>query len=327
MRAGKARLEVVAAQTRAAPEVEVAAPPGCEALAGGGAIKGPAAVVLCQLLGAHLPDIQVCVAEGVCWGCGVVFAAHRRSCAAPDYPPESAAAGDDGDHRRQQASTTTANTIAPLHTQDDTFTSSDPSVFRAASGSDLAVAANVRTASGWLFPLPGALLFLGRPPRFVRHADVAGVEFARVGATSSTFDVTVHLTHEAGGGRVEFGQIDRAELARLQGYVQERRLPVRGKGRAKAVCIWRGGGMCVLLWWCWWCCWWLSRRSWAPIKLNPLLLTCQTMPPPQMPLTDRRARPEHQAAGRGRRRRGGRRRRQAPRRGGIRRRRGAGGGR
>ena len=45
-------------QTRAKPEVKVAVPPGCEHLAEGPTLAGAAAVVLCQLLGAHLPDIQ-----------------------------------------------------------------------------------------------------------------------------------------------------------------------------------------------------------------------------------------------------------------------------
>lgn len=116
--------------------------------------------------------------------------------------------------------------------QDDTFTSSDPSVFRAVSG-DLAISANVRTASGWLFPLPGALLFLGKPARFVRHEDVIGAEFARVGV-SSTFDLTLNL---AGGGQLEFGQIDQGELPRIQAYVAERRLPVGAWGEGAP--IWR----------------------------------------------------------------------------------------
>ncbi|KIZ02697.1 hypothetical protein MNEG_5261 [Monoraphidium neglectum] len=162
IKAGKQRLDVIVAQTKVSPEVSVAVPPGCEQLASGPTLAGPAAVVLCQLLGAHIPDIL-----------------------------------------------------------DDTFTSSDPSVFKASSG-DLAISANVRTASGWLFPLPGALLFLGKPAHFLRHSEIAGVEFARLG-TSSTFDLTVHVR---GGGRVEFGQVGQGEAPRLQAYVQERRLPV-----------------------------------------------------------------------------------------------------
>ena len=46
-------------QTKATPEVTVQVPPGCEHLSDGPTLTGPAAVVLCQLMGAHLPDIQV----------------------------------------------------------------------------------------------------------------------------------------------------------------------------------------------------------------------------------------------------------------------------
>ena len=135
--------------------------------------------------------------------------------------------------------------------QDDTFTSSDPAVFRAASG-DLAVSTNVRTAGGWLFPLPGALLFLGKPAQFIRHSEVAGCEFARVGATSSTFDLEVRLTGlgQSGGkgARVEFGQMDRGDLPRLQAYVAERRLPVRADRARGRGFRWglgdEGGGGC-----------------------------------------------------------------------------------
>ena len=214
-------------QTKASPEVTVTLPPGVD-LGGGPTLTGPAAVVLCQLLGTHVPDIQV---------------GGRRSL---ERVPTSARVRTHNTHACVQIIDTThasmhvhvhthTHTQSHAHTaplQDDTFTSSDPSVFRAASG-DLAVSANVRTASGWLFPLPGALLFLGKPARFVRHEDVAGVEFDRVG-TSSTFDMTLRL---AGGGRLEFGQLEQGELPRVQAYVAERRLLVRRGLVAGAVWI------------------------------------------------------------------------------------------
>ena len=84
------------------------------------------------------------------------------------------------------------------------------------------MARQVAALGGALAPLPGALLFLGKPARFVRHKDVAGVEFDRVGA-SSTFDMTLRL---AGGGRLEFGQLEQGELPRVQACVAERRLLV-----------------------------------------------------------------------------------------------------
>jgi len=62
----------------------------------------------------------------------------------------------------------------------------------------------------------------------VRHDQIAGWEFERVGAASSTFDCVVHLG--GGRGRLELGQIDQGEAGRLQAYVQERGLPVRVGG-------------------------------------------------------------------------------------------------
>lgn len=76
--------------------------------------------------------------------------------------------------------------------------------------------ANVKVSSGFLFPLATAFAFLERPALFVPHASVARVEMIRANGVSSTFDVVLELQ---GGERLEFGQIDRAELGRVQSYM------------------------------------------------------------------------------------------------------------
>lgn len=110
----------------------------------------------------------------------------------------------------------------------EAFISPDPDVFTSATGGNLAVAANNKVAAGYLFPLPDALCFVERPALLVRHADISCVELGRANGVSSTFDLIITLNKqpgEKGGQMLEFGQIDRSDLGRIQSYIAARRLP------------------------------------------------------------------------------------------------------
>lgn len=41
--------------------------------------------------------------------------------------------------------------------------------------------ANLKAQQGWLYPLPGALLYVGRPALFLRPADLTSLELLRAG--------------------------------------------------------------------------------------------------------------------------------------------------
>lgn len=56
-------------------------------------------------------------------------------------------------------------------------------------------------------------------------------ELCRAGGSSSTFDLVLHLK---GGELVEFSQIDRSELGRLQSYIAQCKIKV-------GTLVWRAG--------------------------------------------------------------------------------------
>jgi hypothetical protein len=99
------------------------------------------------------------------------------------------------------------------------------------------VAANKGAQSGWLVPLSAGLCYLGKQGSFLPHSNISRVQFHRTGGSSSTFDITIKLAAAAGAGgavagagsrSLELGQIDAAELPKLQTYCMNQRIKVRG---------------------------------------------------------------------------------------------------
>lgn len=102
------------------------------------------------------------------------------------------------------------------------------------------VAANKGAQSGWLVPLSAGLCYLGKQGSFMPKASISRLLFHRTGGSSSTFDITIKLQAAAasaaagggGGGKggsrsLELGQIDAAELPKLQAYCMNQRIKVR----------------------------------------------------------------------------------------------------
>lgn len=96
------------------------------------------------------------------------------------------------------------------------------------------IAANRGATAGWLVPLSVGLCYIGKPGTFVPSSSIAKVLFHRTGAGSSTFDVTIKLAPGAADAAaaaakpLELGQIDAAELNKLQGYLLAQRIRVSG---------------------------------------------------------------------------------------------------
>lgn len=101
------------------------------------------------------------------------------------------------------------------------------------------VAANKGAQSGWLVPLSAGLCYLGKQGSFMPHSNISRVQFHRTGGSSATFDITIKLAAAAGAGggsaaagggsrSLELGQIDAAELPKLQAYCMNQRIKVRG---------------------------------------------------------------------------------------------------
>lgn len=97
---------------------------------------------------------------------------------------------------------------------------------------DLMIAANKGASPGWLVPLSAGLCYVGKPGSFMSSSSISKVLFHRAGGSSSTFDITIKLRPAAVGGGaaakpLELGQIDAAELNKLQGYLMMQRIKVR----------------------------------------------------------------------------------------------------
>lgn len=98
------------------------------------------------------------------------------------------------------------------------------------------IAANKGASPGWLVPLSAGLCYLGKPGRFMTGVSISKVLFHRIGGSSSTFDLTIKFRPKATGAAAdkpfELGQIDAAELPRLQAYLMAHRVKVRERTSA-----------------------------------------------------------------------------------------------
>lgn len=86
------------------------------------------------------------------------------------------------------------------------------------------ISANSGANPGWLVPLSAGLCYVGKPGCFMSNSSISKVLFHRAGGGSSTFDITVKCT--AAAKPFELGQIDAAELNKLQVYLMSQRIKV-----------------------------------------------------------------------------------------------------
>lgn len=88
------------------------------------------------------------------------------------------------------------------------------------------VAANKGAQPGWLVPLSAGLCYVGKQGSFMPQSGISRVLFHRTGGSSATFDITIKLASGAAGKSLELGQIDAAELPKLQAYCLNHRIKV-----------------------------------------------------------------------------------------------------
>jgi hypothetical protein len=92
------------------------------------------------------------------------------------------------------------------------------------------VAANKGVNPGWLVPLSAGLCYVGKAGCFMPRGRISRLTFHRTGGGSATFDVSIKLAAAAGAAAaatLELGQIDAAELPKLQAYCADQRIRVR----------------------------------------------------------------------------------------------------
>lgn len=93
-----------------------------------------------------------------------------------------------------------------------------------------AVKCAVKASDGHLYPLEKAFFFIPKPTIYIRHADIASVEFGRYqldtlsGVSSRSFDLKVYTK---GGIEHQFANIPREEYQNLYNFIMEKNLSIR----------------------------------------------------------------------------------------------------
>lgn len=94
------------------------------------------------------------------------------------------------------------------------------------------VKCSIKANEGHLFPLDRSLLFVPKPATYVSLDDIASVTMSRVGgavSASRTFDITVHLKGNKGGGEHQFSNINREEQNSLESFFKAKNIKTKNE--------------------------------------------------------------------------------------------------
>ena len=102
-----------------------------------------------------------------------------------------------------------------------------PGSFLGHSGTP-AITCSYRAASGFIYPLERGLIYIYKPPIYLRYDEMQRVEFERTGGTSRSFDIKVLTIHDI---TYTFSSIERGEYSRLYDYLKEKNIKVTTSGK------------------------------------------------------------------------------------------------
>jgi structure-specific recognition protein 1 len=103
-----------------------------------------------------------------------------------------------------------------------------PGTFRSRSNAP-AVKCAIKANDGYLYPLEKAFFFITKPTIYIRHADIASLEFGRYqsdiasGASSRSFDLKFHTK---GGVEYQFSNIAREEYQNIYDFIIDKKLNI-----------------------------------------------------------------------------------------------------
>lgn len=100
-----------------------------------------------------------------------------------------------------------------------------PGDFKSARGAK-AVNCSVRAAEGYMYPLKSSLVFIHKPVLYLRHSEIAHVEFSRLSGASRTFDLIVKMLRDT-EPTVTFLSIDREEQQGLIDYLRASNVKIK----------------------------------------------------------------------------------------------------
>jgi len=91
-----------------------------------------------------------------------------------------------------------------------------------------AVSCSYKAASGFIYPLERGLIFIYKPPIFVKYEDVQSINFARSGGTNRSFDIEVSTR---GDTVYTFSSIEKDEYSRLYDFFKAKKIAVKTVGK------------------------------------------------------------------------------------------------
>ena len=91
-----------------------------------------------------------------------------------------------------------------------------------------AISCSYKAASGMIYPLERAFMFVYKPPIFVKYDEVKVVNFARSGGTNRSFDIEIHTR---GDTVYTFSSIEKDEYHRLYDFLKNKKLNVKATGK------------------------------------------------------------------------------------------------
>ncbi|CAH0398245.1 unnamed protein product [Chilo suppressalis] len=92
-----------------------------------------------------------------------------------------------------------------------------------------AIACSYKAAAGYLYPLEKGFIYVHKPPVHIRFEEIASVNFARGGASSTkSFDFEIELKS---GSIHTFSSIEKGEYDKLFDYITSKKLHVKNTGK------------------------------------------------------------------------------------------------
>ena len=97
-----------------------------------------------------------------------------------------------------------------------------PKDFIGCSGTP-AITCSHRAASGFLYPLEKGVIYIYKPPIYIRYDELSKMEFERTGGKGRSFDINMTTIHDI---KYTFSSIEKGEYGRLYDYFKAKKIKV-----------------------------------------------------------------------------------------------------
>jgi len=86
-----------------------------------------------------------------------------------------------------------------------------------------AITCSHKAASGFLYPLEKGVIYIYKPPIYLRYDEISKVEFERTGGKGRSFDINITNIHDI---KYTFSSIEKGEYGRLYDYLKAKKIKV-----------------------------------------------------------------------------------------------------